>query len=163
MIRQATPSDISQLVILENECFTTDKLSHSHYRHLVATPSADVLVVEDQNIIIASAVLLYRKNSNAARIYSLAVKTTHRQQGVAKNLYEAMEISAAKRYSDCIILEVHPENTPAIRFYHQQGYVEFGTYERFYECGSDAIRMRKELGHGKRENNPTYHRTTRHR
>lgn len=145
MIRCAALPDLANLIQLEQTSFTTDVISTASLRRLLKVKSAEILVYENENQILGSLILLLRKNSKTARIYSLAVDTQHRQLGIAAKLCEAMEQSVLKRKLDTIILEVHPENLAAIRFYEKHGYNAFGKYYRFYECGSDAIRMKKQL------------------
>ncbi|MDR3477475.1 MAG: N-acetyltransferase [Gammaproteobacteria bacterium] len=145
MIRRATLKDTAALIQLENASFTTDIISSASLRRLLKVESAEILVFEDENHIIGSLILLFRKNSKTARIYSLAVLQQHRRSGIAAHLYHAAEKSATKRSLENIILEVHPDNHAALRFYEKNGFQTFGRYSHFYECGSDAIRMKKKL------------------
>jgi ribosomal protein S18 acetylase RimI-like enzyme len=145
MIRRATIEDVSALIQLENDSFTTDIISNASLRRLLKVASAEILVAEFQHKIIGSVILLFRKNAATARVYSLAVDKQHRREGIAAQLCNAAEKNATKRSLENIILEVHPDNHAAIRFYEKHGYHIFGSYSHFYECGSDAIRMKKIL------------------
>lgn len=143
--RSAVYSDISHLLRLENESFSTDKLNQRNFRELIKKSSADVIVIEKNAEIIACAVILFRKKSTVARIYSLAVTKTFRHQGIASKLCQYIELQAKKRGCSSLILEVRTDNAPAIEFYKKQDYHAFGIYQHFYTDGLDAIRMRKLL------------------
>lgn len=143
--RKASLFDLSQLVTLENICFTSDKMSRRSYQNLLKKNSAEITVIEANNSIIASATVFYRKNSKTARIYSIAVDPKHRKSGIASSLCETIEKQAALRECQTIQLEVRPDNLPAIQFYKKNGYEIFDSYKQFYEDGSDAIRMRKSI------------------
>lgn len=145
LIRPATLSDLDQLIDLENQCFVTDKMSQRNYRELLKKQSANIEVAIQDNDIIASAILLFRKNSRQARIYSIAVMEAFRGQGIAKQLCDILEKNARLRDCNEIILEVRPDNQAAIQFYQKNLYTVFGEYPQFYEDGANALRMRKEL------------------
>lgn len=142
-IRKASLQDLDSLLDLENECFTSDKMKREQYRSLLQKPSAEIILAENLNKIIGCIMILYRKNSSIARIYSLAVSPSYRQAGIAKKLSIACENLAKKRQCSTIILEVRIDNHPAISFYQKNGYEIFGSYNKFYEDGTDALRMRK--------------------
>jgi ribosomal protein S18 acetylase RimI-like enzyme len=154
-IRHATPQDIDGLVALEATCFTADRVSRQSFKHLLHSPSAEILIAEHENKIIGSAILFFRKNSNIMRIYSLAVHTEHRQQKIAANLHQAIEERAIQRGCTRIILEVRPDNHAAIAFYRKHEYDIFGKYNHYYEDGSDALRMETCLNKGKQPHHDT--------
>lgn len=144
-LRQAVLTDLNQLVELENHCFTEDRMQRQHFRALLNKTSADIYIAESNQQIIGAAIVLFRKNSTQARIYSLAVHPTHRRSGVAERLCTALEKNAIKRGCETIVLEVRKQNLPAIHFYQKNHYEIFATYVKFYEDGMDALRMKKYL------------------
>jgi ribosomal protein S18 acetylase RimI-like enzyme len=145
-IRKATQDDLDQLVNLENQCFTSDKMSRRSYQTLLKKSSADIIIAELNHIIIASATIFYRKNSLTARLYSIAVDNHYRKHGIAAVLCDRVEQLAKQHGCNCITLEVRVDNQPAIQFYKKHLYETFGMYEQFYEDGTDAMRMKKILG-----------------
>jgi ribosomal protein S18 acetylase RimI-like enzyme len=145
IIRNALPTDLDQLVLLENACFTSDKMSRQSYRTLLKKKSAAIIVGEVDNIMIASATLFFRKNSTKARLYSIAVHPTYRKFGIAATLCQQLEKVAQQHSCHSILLEVRTDNTNAIQFYEKNGYKVFDTYTAFYEDGLDALRMQKQI------------------
>lgn len=144
-IRKATLTDLDNLVALENQCFTTDKMSRRNFRDLLTKQSAVITIATKDNNLIGSAVVLFRKNSHQARMYSLAVSPVFRQLGIAHQLCTHIEKSALTRGCDTMILEVRVNNLPAIHFYQKNGYEKFAIYSKFYEDGTDALGMKKLL------------------
>lgn len=144
-LRKAIPTDLENLIILENTCFTSDRLSRRHLRDHLKKNSAEILIAEADNRIIAAAVMHYRKNSKKVHLYSFAVHPDYRRSGVASALNAYLEKNAILRHANQLILEVRQDNISAINFYLKNGYKHFGTYTHFYEDGTDAYRMKKDL------------------
>jgi ribosomal protein S18 acetylase RimI-like enzyme len=141
----ANLADIDALIELEKMCFETDRLSAKQFRHFIRSSTALVAAVKQHSKLIAAAVLLFRKNSSIARLYSIAVNPTFQQHGIAQGLNQFLERFALKQSYSEIRLEVRKNNDRAIRFYRKNGYEAFGEYKNFYEDGADAMRMRKKL------------------
>lgn len=144
-IHPALPKDIHQLVALENECFSSDRISRRSFRNFLNTRTAKILIAQQQTKILGCAVILFRKNSKNARIYSLVVHPNYRHRGIAAKLNQASEEIARKQNCTKLILEVRSDNRAAISFYQKHNYVLFGTYPNFYEDQTDALRMVKTL------------------
>jgi 16S rRNA (cytidine1402-2'-O)-methyltransferase len=73
MIRRAAPADIPALVSLE-AVFPSDRMSTRNFQDLLRRGCGSVLVYEDGGTLLGDAVVLYRRNSATARIYSLVVE-----------------------------------------------------------------------------------------
>lgn len=146
LLTYARLEDIQALVQLEAMCFTSDRLTKIHLKHLIHAKTAHVLVAKIDKILVGSAILLLRKNSTKARIYSLAIDPAYQHQGIAQQLCQKLEKIALKDGRQEIVLEVRNDNKRAIKFYRKQNYHLFGIIPQFYADGSDALRMRKDLG-----------------
>ncbi len=143
-VRRARRGDIPGLLALEL-FFPTDRLSRTSFRHLLTRGHADVLVYEHGAQALGNAVVLYRRGSRRARLYSLVTHPTHRGQGIASRLIAAAERAARKRGCKQIHLEVRPTNRGAIRLYQKRGYEIERRVAKFYEDGTDALQFRKPL------------------
>ncbi|MDE2085224.1 MAG: GNAT family N-acetyltransferase [Xanthomonadaceae bacterium] len=144
-IRRATPADLPALVALEQRAFTTDHLSPRQYRHHLNNPGALVLAAVDRTGLLGKAVVLFRKGSGIARLYSIAVDHGARGRGIAKALLRAVERGARARGCARLRLEVSQVNPGAIALYEKLGYRRFGAFVAFYEDGADAWRYEKSL------------------
>jgi [ribosomal protein S18]-alanine N-acetyltransferase len=143
-IRSARASDLDALIELEHHTFTTDRISRAQYRRHIAGATAAVLVAEN-HALLGSVVVFFRRNSDAARLYSVGVSHHARGQGLGDILVDAAEKVAQQRGSRRIFLEVRHDNAGAIRLYERRGYVRIGTIPGFYEDGEDAWRYEKTL------------------
>jgi ribosomal-protein-alanine N-acetyltransferase len=144
-IRSARAADLDALVELEHQTFTTDRVSRAQYRRHIAGTTAAVLVAEHDARMVASAVVFFRRGSDGARLYSVAVSDRARGQGIGDILVGAAEQAARHRGSRRIYLEVRHGNTGAIRLYERRGYRRIGAIPEFYEDGEDAWRYQKDL------------------
>lgn len=144
-IRRAVAADLPALVCLERRAFTTDHLSPRQYRHHLSNPRALVLAAVDRTGLLGKAVVLFRKGSDIARLYSIAVDDAARGRGIAKALLRAVERGVRGRGCTRLRLEVNQANPAAIALYEKLGYRRFGAYAGFYEDGTDAWRYEKLL------------------
>jgi ribosomal protein S18 acetylase RimI-like enzyme len=143
-IRAGDAADLPALLALEQASFPSDRLDRARLRHfLKGGPSVRLLAAGRPAA--GYALLLLRRGSRIARLYSLAVAPPHRGLGLARKLLTRIEQAALAAGCREIRLEVRPDNAGAIAFYERQGYFRFGSYPDFYEDGADAHRMRKYL------------------
>lgn len=143
-IRQAGIGDLAALVQLEEQ-FPSDRLSHASFRHLLRRGHAVVWVGESNGLLVGNAVVLYRRDTSIARLYSLVVHPDFQRRGIARALLAAAESAAGGSGCRELRLEVRPDNTMAIDFYRKTGYAMTGRVGKFYEDGMDALKMRKRL------------------
>jgi ribosomal-protein-alanine acetyltransferase len=144
-VRRARATDLDALVELEHHAFTTDRLSRAQYRRHIAATTAAVFVAENDACIVGSAVVFFRRGSDSARLYSVAVSDRARGQGIGDILVEAAERAARRRGCRHVFLEVRHGNAGAIRLYERRGYRRIAAIAEFYEDGEDAWRYRKDL------------------
>ena len=144
-VRRASAADLDALVELEHHAFTTDRVSRAQYRRHVAGTTAAVLVAEIEARIVGSAVVFFRRGSDGARLYSVAVSDRVRGQGIGDVLVDAAELAARHHGCRRIFLEVRHSNASAIRLYERRGYRRIGAIPGFYEDGEDAWRYQKDL------------------
>jgi ribosomal protein S18 acetylase RimI-like enzyme len=142
-VRLASVDDIDQLLDLEQRCFVGDRLSPRSFRRLLRSASAATLIAETGYLL-----LLFRRNSKTARIYSVAVAPEARGRGTARSLVEHAEAHARARGCEVMQLEVRVDNHAAIRLYESLGYVGGERLDGYYEDGQAARRYRKPLSAG---------------
>lgn len=144
-IRRAIPADLEALLALENASFTGDKLSRARLRHWIGAENGILLVAISSGELLGSALVFTRVDSPAARLYSIAIASSARGQGLGGSLLRRAEQDARKQGFTAMRLEVAAGNAAAIALYRKRGYVEFGRKAGYYEDGQDALRMQKSL------------------
>ena len=133
------------LLALERASFSTDHLSRRSFRRFAVSPLAALIVCERVAVILGYALVLFRKGSATARLYSIAVAPDAAGQGIGTLLLAAAEKAARARRCDRLRLEVHAQNAAAIRRYRKSGYQQFGMHFDYYDDHGDALRFEKSL------------------
>lgn len=143
-IRTAKLADLDELVRME-AIFPSDHLSRESFRRLLTRGHADVMVYDEGQELLGDVIVLYRRGSKIARLYSLVVHPRHQGRGIARILLAAAERAAVAHGCAEIVLEVRPDNEKALRLYRSAGYVPVRCIEDYYEDHTPAVRMSRPL------------------
>ncbi|WP_137388142.1 GNAT family N-acetyltransferase/peptidase C39 family protein [Rhodoligotrophos defluvii] len=144
-LRLAEPSDIPVLVALENAVFETDRISARSFKDFLRSDSAVVKVAELNGRVAGYGIVLFRRTTSVARVYSIAVAPFARGRKIGEHLMRALEACATERDALFMRLEVRPDNHAAIALYQRLGYRAFGRFLDYYGDHSDALRFEKSL------------------
>lgn len=142
-IRPATLDDLPALTSLESACFSTYSLKKRQLHHLLRSPTAICVVVEDAGRLIAEGIALVRhhKTGMSGRIYSLAVDPAARGRGWGDAVLHELLARLAERGVRRTYLEVEEGNLPAIRLYQRLGFISIGKLPSYYGERRDGIHM----------------------
>ena len=143
-IRPARLDDLAALRELEQH-FPTDRLSPRSLRRFILNSQTDVLVYEHDGAVIANGVVLYRRNSVCARLYSLIVHPKHQGRGIAAALLRAAEQAALRRGRNRVSLEVRADNAAALRLYQKAAFNLRQRIPGYYQDHSPALRFVKDI------------------
>ena len=167
--RRASLDDIDELMNIEAQCFSGDRLSRRSFRRHIQSDHSDLLVVEyssekNQVRLLAYGLSLRHRGTRLARLYSMAVLEQARGQGLGHSLLQRLEEMAEQQGRLYMRLEVAKHNRAAILLYESCGYRIFGEYCDYYQDHSDALRMQKTIRHvhdeGIKRLTPWYQQTT---
>ena len=145
MIREAVIGDLEALVALEERSFETDRISSRQFRYLLTRAHAVTLVDEATDGIRGDVVVLFRRGTSLARLYSIAIDESARGQGVGAALLAAAEQAAMEHGFAYMRAEIRTDNAPSLNLFSQAGYWPFAVHEDYYEDHSDAVRLEKRL------------------
>ncbi len=163
-LREAGLEDLEALVRLEKDAFETDRLSRRSLRRFLQSGNDHLLLAETADAVVGYILLLKRRGTSLARLYSLCVDAAARGQGIAEALVLAGEEAVRQAGCASLRLEVRCDNPAAIRLYTRLGYRQFGTLHDYYEDGTDALRFEKRVRFYEREPSdlpvPYYSQTT---
>lgn len=148
VIRPATHGDLPALSKLENRVFDTDRISPRSFRNFLARDTAELAIAEIDGEVAGYFVLLFRRGTGMARLYSIAVAPEHAGKGLGRRLLAGAEQSAFEHGRMALRLEVREDNAPAIELYRRSGYRPIGKYADYYEDKADALRFEKTLRGG---------------
>lgn len=148
LIRTAKRSDLDALVGIEGRCFDGDKLSRRSFAHFIKAEHSQLIVAqfsEADERLAGYILMLFRRGTNLARIYSVAVDPDARRRGVSRQLMQAAELAADEQGVNFMRLEVSNTNTTAQALYRSLGYHSISALKAYYEDGSDGVRMEKRI------------------
>ncbi|MDR3419466.1 MAG: GNAT family N-acetyltransferase [Nevskia sp.] len=148
-VRRARHQDDGAILTLE-ELFPSDRMSLRSVRRFLKSPSAHTWVAELDGAVVGNLILLLRKNSCVARIYSVVVAPPARGRHFGERLVRAAETTARRLGQHQIKLEVRADNQAARGLYAKLGFSEMRPLPGFYEDGADGLELRKTLPAGRR-------------
>lgn len=143
--RQAQPSDLAELLALESQRFVVDRISERSFRRWLRLEHEGLVVTICDDALVGYLLLLRRKNSRVVRLYSIAVAAPMTGKGMGRALMKEAEAMATRWGAGHIRLEVQASNRRAIRLYNLFGYERVHDLPRYYEDGSNGLRMQKTL------------------
>ncbi|AEH89725.1 GCN5-related N-acetyltransferase [Mesorhizobium opportunistum WSM2075] len=144
-IRTARASDVDDLAAIEKAVFSSDRISRRSFRQFIERETAETLVAEIDGHVAGYSIVLFRKGSGVARLYSIAVGPFFGGLGVGRQLLSAAEEAAFEHDRMMLRLEVREDNGRAIRIYEQAGYRKIGREPGYYSDGETALRYEKTL------------------
>ena len=149
-VRAATRDDIAALTGLETAFPEEDRFSRQTWRRLLRGNS-DILVSDGETGLAGALVLLFRRTSRIARIYSISVAEAARGTGLSDALLSESEDISRQRGCVAIRLEVRETNSRAKRLYERHGYRVMARAAGYYPDGEAALKMEKPLAGLSRE------------
>jgi len=145
----AQVTHLDAVTALEALTFPEDAISKRSFRRFVESSTADfhVLVVDAR--VIGYTVVLYRNNTNLARLYALVVDEGCRSRGYGRSLLQTAEELADKRHSLFLRTEVATSNTVAQQLMNSEGFRAIELREAYFPPSSsqstDALVLQKLL------------------
>lgn len=142
-LRDARPADLPALLDLEAQ-FPGDRLSARQFRRHLANPRARLRVLADGDAVHAYHLLLLRRGSRLARLYSIAVADAARGRGLGRRLLADAEAQARAAGCDELRLEVRQDNAAANALYQAAGYRRLAALPGYYDDGADGWRYGRD-------------------
>ncbi|WP_327591219.1 ribosomal protein S18-alanine N-acetyltransferase [Nonomuraea sp. NBC_00507] len=140
-----TEADLPAVMEIERATFPLDAWSESMMRgELADMPRSRhyvVALVDDE--IVAYAGLAAA--ADQADVQTIAVLEKHQGTGIGSAMLTELLAEASRRGAREIFLEVRADNPRAQAVYRHFGFEEIGTRRRYYDDGTDAIMMRRNL------------------
>lgn len=141
-LRAARAADLPALLALE-QTFPGDRMSARQFRHHLASPRARWVVCAEGGRLLGYALVLLRRDTPRARLYSIAVAPEARGCGLGRRLLAAAERAAAAAGATGMSLEVRQDNRRANALYEAAGYRRTAALPAYYEDGAPGWRYLK--------------------
>lgn len=143
-LRDARPADLPALLALEAG-FPGDRLSARQFRHHLGNPRARLRIADAGGAVLGYHLLLLRRGSGLARLYSIAVDAAARGLGLGRRLLADAEAQARAAGRHGLRLEVRQDNAAANALYLAAGYRRLAALPAYYDDGADGWRYGREL------------------
>ncbi|WP_128476277.1 GNAT family N-acetyltransferase [Halorussus pelagicus] len=140
MIRLARPDDRATLREIQRHLREPNP---ALLAYAVDGPPVTLVSVTPDGDLAGYLVALY--DEEASYVAEIVVAPEYRREGRARRLLAAACDSLRERDCARLRLSVHPENDAARTLYESMGFEEIGREDNYYEDGSDAITMCREL------------------
>ncbi|TLF47777.1 GNAT family N-acetyltransferase [Halomonas urmiana] len=150
-LRQANSHDLDALYRLEQVAFSGDRFSRRQLWHLLNRAHAVTLVAERKDAaegnqrLLGYGILLFRRGSRRARLYSFCVHPEGRGRGLGRRLLVALEAEARVREAEVLGLEVRADNAVALGLYRRMGFYPERWLGDYYVDGCGGWQMAKPL------------------
>ncbi|WP_339828978.1 GNAT family N-acetyltransferase [uncultured Arenimonas sp.] len=142
-LRTARPADLPALLALEAR-FPGDRLSARQFRHHLANPRARLRVAVAGENVLGYHLVLLRRGSGLARLYSIAVDEAARGQGLGRRLLADAEAQAGAAGCRGLRLEVRQDNAAANALYQAAGYRPLAELPAYYDDGAPGWRYGRD-------------------
>ena len=143
-LRTAVESDVDALVALEQNFAPEDRFDKATWRRLLRGHTVTV-VAESAGEMAGAAMVLFRRTSKVARLYTISVGDRFRGRGLSHALLQEVETRARVKGCDTLSLEVRESHIRAMRVYEQAGFSVVARLEDYYPDKEAALRLRKPL------------------
>lgn len=145
LIRSATAADIALLLPIDQQCFPYDAMSKRSFRRFISHEHAHFVVLEVQQRVVGYAILLFRQATRLCRLYSFAVAPELQGLGYGKQLLSYC--LGQGQAAHCLFLrtETKADNLASVQFFEHFGFVHLGRREDYYDDGSAAVVLQKQL------------------
>ena len=130
--RVALPGDVPALVALEQQCFTSDRLSSRSFHWMISRAHGQLLVAEQDGQLLGYALVLFRRGSAFARLYSIAIAAHARGLGLGRQLLSHRGLWGEHGCA-YLRLEVRTDNPGALALYERNGYRRFALVNDYYQ------------------------------
>lgn len=146
-VHQATLDDMDELARLALEAGETTWRAETFYPACRGDERERAFIARDGDVILGYAVMALEVDDCA--LYSIAVKPSHRRQGLAQILFNAGVSWAREAGKTRCLLEVRISNEGAIRLYEKVGFRRDGIRKNYYPTQTskreDALLMSLDL------------------
>ncbi len=137
-----TEADIDGVLAIEQACFPR-QWKREHFMAEINSEHGTAVVADEDGRIagfLCLSVLL-----DEAEILDVAVDPALQRSGIGALLVQWASDEAVRQGATILRLEVRDTSRPAIALYERFGFVRCGLRKAYYENGTDAILMDKQL------------------
>ena len=130
IVRKMQPEDLLQVCEIEKDNFSLPWSEKSFLESMERDDTLFLVALDREEV---AGYLGCYCVAGEGEITNVAVKSSHRRQGVGGKLLETLYEEAKALHTQEFFLEVRESNEAAIGLYSRQGFVKEGVRKNFYE------------------------------
>ena len=130
IVRKMRPEDLFQVCEIEKDNFSLPWSEKSFLESMERDDTLFLVALDREEV---AGYLGCYCVAGEGEITNVAVKLSHRRQGVGGKLLETLYEEAKALQTQAFFLEVRESNEAAIALYSRQGFVKEGVRKNFYE------------------------------
>lgn len=143
-IRKAELNDLNDILNIEKTSFDSSRQSsYTSLKHSLKTTNQNVYLATLNDITVGYSIIFKYKEMN--RIYSIAVSSDYRNQGIGRALMLHMIEESRNQGVNKISLEADAMNLQLIKFYESFGFRNIKELKDYYNPNQPAYRMHLEF------------------
>lgn len=143
MIRKMVLGDLSDIMIMENQLFSSPWTYDNYVFELTENPYSQYMVLDEQG---SKGYLGLWFNDNALQITTLGVDPMYQDKGYGKELLDYALHFATENKISTMTLEVRASNTKALHLYEKAGFHKVAVRKQYYtHPDEDALLMLKHF------------------
>lgn len=142
IIEEFEPCHVDEVYEISKEAFPLPWAKEELVREIV-NPHALNLVALSSGEVVGYVQCWYTFED--ADIINIAVKSTHRQRGIGKEVLRELIRQLKEKSIQNIFLEVRVSNLSAQKLYKSFGFITLAKRERYYINGEDALVMNLQI------------------
>lgn len=133
-VRLFRQDDLEAILDIQNAIRTIAAWRGRDYEQLAADPQGMILVAESEARMLPEIVgfSAFHRIERESELWSVAVRPSHRRQGIAQELLREGCRRLAESGVRRIFLEVRESNLPAVEFYYSFGFELLGRRKEYY-------------------------------
>lgn len=145
-VMPAKAQHLDAVVMLEKQTFPEDAISRRSFKRFIESASADfrVALIDDQ--LVGYFVVLYRNNTNLARLYALVIAPDYRRTGYGRQLLEQAEEAADARHCLFLRTEIATSNQIAEQLLAKEGFRTIELREAYFPPSHSQSRAALKRG-----------------
>lgn len=147
-IRPAILEDLAKIEMIERRCFAPRRRSSKRaMRHSLQSSAQRVLIADlyTENGFTSVGMMTLFIYPKTIRIYSLAVLSSYRKEGVGRALLQHALWLATEMEKSRVTLEADRKKARLVRWYERAGFRVIEMLPGYYGAGSCAVRMEFKL------------------
>lgn len=148
LVRHAFLSDLQALAFIEHNVFKAHSyhlISKRQYRYLLTKANAHVWLAELEDVVCGSCIVLFKKNSRRARLYSFSVLPNFQKNGIGTHLLSCIQDELLNQGILQLSLEVRADNARLIHYYVRHGFKQISCIPCYYPDNESGLKLVKDL------------------